>query len=277
VLQFALEGEYDLVICTGDVFHSKKAGNVSYLLTNRLCEIYREFPCLFIVPGNHDIDTQMEWRTRPLGILSQLPNVRVLHDQVEVWQGLVIAGWGGGEFFPMDDALNFIHNFAAANHGGLFKLLIAHLPISDLSAPFPVYSTDLIPPSINLTALGHIHNFSHIGAGYVATGSLSRGVLALDEDLYRPIFYGHVEIEDGHFSAVLTTMEVRPVEEVFNLEKKLAEVDREGKVAEFLQFADNFELPKSVTVEEVIQLLRSSEDIPIGVKKKAIEILEDLI
>ncbi|MCK4497505.1 MAG: metallophosphoesterase family protein, partial [Candidatus Aenigmarchaeota archaeon] len=169
----------DLVICGGDVFHQKKTHKVSYYLVNRIMEIYREFPRLYIVPGNHDIDTVMDWSDRPLGTLGKLPNIHVFHEEIVHFGGCNLWCFGGGEFFSLDSLKLFVEKNEPAHVGTNIAVLHAAVAEKVGRYKFPIISPTVLDSHnvFDLFLLGHLHDYQVQHAKMVAPGALSRGVL----------------------------------------------------------------------------------------------------
>jgi len=262
----------DLVICGGDVFHQKKSERVSYRLMNQILEIYREFPRLLIVPGNHDINGRMEWGDRPLGILAKLPNVKVVHNAVEVFDDIRIFCWGGGEFYSRDvmvESLSKVKSFPT--------IVVVHAAVTAHAVreyPFEVIPFKYVTKYGHLFLVGHLHDYQTCLERIVAPGALSRGVLREDDKLNRKIYYALLEMDGNLIWKTRELIEVpsRPVEEVFKVETKREEKAKETEVSSFMEVVESLGVPKTLNKEGLLLHIESL-DLPPGVKKKAVEIL----
>jgi len=274
-LLIPISKECDLTVCTGDVFHSKRAEHVSYKLMNEICEIYREFPRMLIVPGNHDIDTRMDWSDRPLGILAKLPNIRVLHNATFKYGAFDVAFklWGGGEFFSVKEMMGFMEDSVK----GTSKVIaVVHASIAEgMYYPFEYTQISSIVPFCDFLILGHLHDFQYARPHCLATGGLSRGVLTFDANLLRPVYYGIVEVGED-IQCELCDIPVKPAEEVFKVEKKVLEGKQKETVDGFVEFIQNLKIPKNLNREDAIVYIKQLSDVKEEVKREAIKVLEEL-
>jgi DNA repair exonuclease SbcCD nuclease subunit len=273
---------YDLVICGGDVFHQKRADRISYKLVNRLCEIYREMGNLIIIPGNHDVESKWDFSVRPLGTLAYLPNVRLSHAEVIEFDDFVLLTYGGAEFFPEIEFVTWLR-------GESLKLTSArdkrhrvgtfHQGVGNLSwdLPFPIIDSRQIEDCVDFGLIGHIHShMGYISAGKLyCSGAIGRGSLIADE-IDRPVCYMDVDIRKDQITCGLQDLHVKLGEEVFKIAERQAEKKIEVGVQEFLSYIESFDLPKSMSVDEIISYLESNPEIDKQVAHKAIEILRGL-
>jgi len=272
---------YDLVICGGDVFHQKRADRISYRLVNRLCEIYREMGNLIIVPGNHDVETRWDFKVRPLGILSHLPNVRLSHAESIEFDDFVMLTYGGAEFFPEVEFLSWLEGESRliTVRDKRHRVGVFHQGIGNTAwnLPFPMIDARKVENWVDFGLIGHIH--SHVG--YVSAGKLycagaiSRGSLTGDE-VDRPVCYMHVEIGKDQISCGLQELPIKMGEEVFKISERMAEKKTEAGVNQFLSYIESFDLPKSMSAEEIISYIESNTEIDKKVAHKAVSVLRGL-
>jgi len=266
--------ECDLVVCTGDVFHSKKAEKISHKLVNRILEIYREYPNMWIVPGNHDIDTQMNWSERPLGTLDKLPNISVKHAFVLHEGDCDFLFFGGAEFFPQGALESWLKSLQLKK-GKRLRVGVFHYPISATSYPFSVLSPSSLSSYVDLMLLGHLHDYQVCSNNVVSPGGLSRGVLSIDTSLERQVCYAIVDITKGKVNSTLYNLSVKSVDGAFRMETKEKEIKENVEIGTFLDYIDKFSLPKIIDRETLLKTIQEMA-IETPVKRAALRILEEL-
>lgn len=268
----------DMVICGGDVFHSKKAHRVSYKLTNLLCEIYREYPGMLIVPGNHDVDTRLEWGDRPLGILDKLPNVTVANHHKIVCDRIDIALLGGGEtFYTEDEVLKF---FSGVKLEERFMVGVLHYPVvaspgGSSEYPFQVIRSHLFKGLVDYLLVGHLHDQQLCLKRFMAPGGLSRGILKIDESLSRAVYYGVIDVTGAKVTSELIELDVSPFDEVFKMEEKAELEKKKAVINSFVEYIHTFQSPRTLSKADLVDYINSMT-IPEDVKKEALRILGGL-
>lgn len=266
----------DLVICGGDVFHQKKTEKISYYLFNRLAEIYREFPRLLIVPGNHDFDKRIEeLKYNPLGALCKLPKVRVMHDWIGHFEGVNLWCYGGGEFFSLDSLKAFVEKNEAPKDG--IDIGVFHASVAEKEYKFPVMRPGLLDSYhlFSLFLLGHLHDYQVQHGKLLAPGALSRGVLKIDQSLERKVCYAVIDIEGVSIKTMLYSLRVKPVDEIFKMEEKKDTVRQQEAIDDFVGFIEKLTIPKGMSKEE-LRIFIEKQDVPGRVKQEAIIILGEL-
>jgi len=270
----------DIAVCGGDVYHQKRPEKVSHKLVNQLCEIYREFPELYIVAGNHDYDTQVEEiRYNPIATLAKLPNVYVSVCSIHTLKtGISLCFMGLGSHYTFSEIKMYLADWERTRHN-VFSIAVLHAPVSPKSYIFPTLSTKEIEQFADLFLLGHIHDLQKVSAHgkIVAPGALSRGVLKLDESLNRKVGYVTIDINLGSsaFNVEFVELDVKKPDEIFRMEKKGDEVKRKAMVNSFVEFAQTFEIPKSMNKESLIKHIKAL-DVDKETKQEALRILGDL-
>jgi len=266
----------DLVICGGDVLHQKKTEKISYYLFNRLAEIYREFPRLLIVPGNHDFDKRIEeLKYNPLGALCKLPKVRVMHDWIGHFEGVNLWCFGGGEFFSLGSLEEFVEKNVAPHAGvdiGVFHAAVAE---KKKNYKFLTLPPEMLDSYFELLLLGHLHDYQANHGKIVAPGALSRGVLKIDQALERKVCYAIVEVVGAEVKAMLYELDVKPVDEIFKMEEKKDTVRQQEAIDDFVGFIEKLTIPKGMSKEE-LRIFIEKQDVPERVKQEAVIILGEL-
>lgn len=264
----------DVVICGGDVYHQKKPERISHYLVNRLCEIYREFPRLYIVPGNHDFDRRIEEiEYNPLGTLGRLPNIYIKHHQIVQFAGFNFYFFGGGDFFSPSQFLDFVEQ--EPEHLGA-KVGVFHIPFAvDKKYPFELWDVKKALSRFEHIFLGHLHDFQHSDGWLTAPGALSRGVLNVDTSLERKIYYAKgIGVEDK-ILMTLEELKVKSVDEIFKMEEKKDDVHQQQAIESFVSYIEKLKIPKSMSKEQLLVFI-DKQDVSEPVKREAKRILEGL-
>lgn len=268
----------DAVIIGGDIFHQKKADKVSHTLVNLIGEIYREFPKTFIVVGNHDFENHLNevfgFKT-PLTTLGLLPNVFILHATIGMLDDINIYGIGGGE-----DYMNSIGEMCAQYfkyHGDdvPFHIGVFHAPISDKKFPFEVIKPREVIRFFNAICLGHLHTYQKVTNEIIAPGSLSRGVLRLDESYDRDVGYALIDVIGEEIQARFVPINVRPADEVFKVNKREQKRLEEAAVGSLLDFIEKLDVPRIMNAEALIEHI-GSMNLDFEIEQRAIRILRSL-
>jgi len=276
----------DLTIIGGDIFHQKKSHKVSHYLVNRIMEIYREYGNLFIVPGNHDFDMNPEeLKYNPLGTVAKLPNVRLLHGGIaRSIMGMDIFFKGLGDFKEDKTLIDMLKEWqidqterAKSMTSILYNIAVIHDSVSYRKFPFETISLSSIAKYADLFLLGHIHKPQGETAKMVSPGALSRGSLEKDT-VDRAVCFVVISIDtdERRHDVKPIRLGVKPAEEVFKIEQKLAEVRIDDKVNKFLEYLQTVHVDLKVTdAHDMIQKIEAL-DMDERVKKEAIKILEQL-
>lgn len=280
----------DLVICGGDVFHQKDTGKISHRLVNNIADIYRTFPSLIIVPGNHDFDKQMEELSyNPMRSLERLPNVTVYdkHRDSLISDKTGIPGkmgriqidfWGGGEFRSLDRMVNFLSQPVLED--AILRVAVLHASVAYRKKfKFEVIPFGKVAKFADVFLLGHLHDYQtvHPHGPIVAPGALSRGVLDRQEDLYRKVGYAVVELglEAATVDATFIPLDVKSPDDVFKMDAKAQEVKEIAIVQSFVEYIQDLKIPEALTREQLIAHVKKL-DISKEVKEKSIKVLEEL-
>jgi len=264
----------DLVICGGDVYHQKNPGRISHYLVNRLCEIYREFPRLYIVPGNHDFDKRFEEiEYNPLGTLGRLPNIEIKHREIMQFGGFNFYFFGGGDFFSPSQFLDFVEE--EPEHIGA-KVGVFHIPFAvNKSYPFVLWDVKKVLSRFNHIFLGHLHDFQNNDGWITAPGALSRGSLTIDSSLDREIYYAKGRAVGENFSVVFEELNVKSSDEVFKMEEKRDNVHQQRAIESFVNYIEKLKIPKGMSKEQLLVFI-DKQDVSEPVKREARRILEGL-
>jgi len=294
IADYAASEGADAVVLAGDVFHHKAPGRNSHELILRMIAVIRYYASkgvrLLCVTGNHDVMNGVMDSVRerqPLGVLYEAGL-----EELVGWDkgGLPLFGvpWRESWTEEGDPMVALAEIDDSEEHARLFTegqaLVVTHAPI------YPPYEAQKqmfelvqlegeggLSEAMDNTGYlyyGHIHEdhgiFEIEGVTYANMGALSRGSLH-EYNINRQIKIA-VWTEEGFTEVVVPH---KPASEAFRLAEVLAEKGAKLSLESFLAEVGSRVLDVSST-GSVIDHIRGREDVTPGVKKKAIEILEDV-
>lgn len=161
----ALANEHDaILISTGDLFHVKRAQNVSHALIYEVIQILyqlRNGPML-VVPGNHDMSERglASIPQQPLGVLYATAYAATKLDGLLATKGWIFDGRPYNADRDADPHYYTATEIAMPPLGAMPVAVIAHGSIipPGQQRPYPtVTCTDIDMTGINLLCSGHIH------------------------------------------------------------------------------------------------------------------------
>lgn len=268
----------DMVVIGGDIFHKKDPTKVSFKLVHRVMEIYRQYPNVHIILGNHDYMSRVkDSLENHFGMLEHLPNVKIYRDE-HVWQEEGIRF----NMIPYQETIDaFLESFtrnAWNNISGFQKegvkhsICFTHAPISPSLLPFDHISVDRVKGCFSYLFSGHFHSVQHWSDRFGNPGALSRGVLTLDGTIDRPVGAFIIDVS-GQISTTFCQVSHAPAEEVFKVEDAMEKRELSVAISEFVSHITDFQVPIALSRED---LLYQIEQLPIEepVKIKAKFILE---
>jgi len=286
IADYAAAEEADAVVWSGDVFNHKAPGRNSHELVLKMIAVVKYFEDkqvrLLCVTGNHDVMNGVMGSVRerqPLGVLYEAGL-----EELVGWDkgGLPLFGvpWRESWTEPGDPALALKDWDDSEGR----SLVVTHAPI------YPPYEAqkqmfELVQlegegglseamDNTGFVYYGHIHEdhgiFEVEGVTYANMGALSRGSLH-EYNINRQIKVA-VWTEEGFTEVVVPH---KPASEAFRLAEVLAEKGQKLSLESFLAEVGSRVLDVSST-GSVIDHIRGRKDVPAAVKKKAIEILEDV-
>jgi DNA repair exonuclease SbcCD nuclease subunit len=290
IIPFAKQA--DITIIGGDIFHQKNPHKVSFFLVNKIMEIYREYGTVYIVPGNHDYNmSPLELRyMSPLGVISNLPNVSVLHGVVAKGiHGMDLFFKGLGDFKEEQTLVQMLKEWQVdqtERHKVMSSILynvavihdvVSYRPFLTKPLPYETIPFENIEMYADLFLLGHIHKPQGETAKMVSPGALSRGSLERDT-VDRAVVFVTIDIDtdERRHDVHPHRLSVKPAEEVFKIDQKVAEIQIDDKVNKFLEYLQTVHVDLKVSdVQEMIQKIELM-DIDERVKQEAVKILEQL-
>lgn len=312
VADYAYDIEADAVVWAGDVFHHKAPGRNSHKLVLKMIDVvkYHRVP-LWCVTGNHDVMnglTDSVHDTQPLGVLyaAGLKELDGWHPTLP----LLGVPWRESWCEPGDPekalerwrqpppGTHINRNGSVPSWEVLSKaLVVTHAPI------YPPAMADkqlfeLVPlagpgglsaamGNVGYLYYGHIHEdhgiFEVNGVTYANMGAISRGSLH-EYNLERKIQVAvwtdgtaGIEALSNPEPAGFTAVEVphKPASEAFRLTEVLEERGERMDLENFLAEVGGRNLEITDT-GSVIEHIRTRTDVPESVRKRAIEILEEV-
>lgn len=269
----------DVVVWTGDVFHSKSPARNSHYLVQRAIGVVHAYlvPC-YIVPGNHDMlhdNLGSILDTQPLGVLYQA-GARPLAGQCAEFPCLYGVPWL--QEFSDENVGRALQAFreAPATFGN--RLVCAHAPLYPPGHELPYEHYDAVTWAAAMgghgsCAYGHVHErhgtWAAGGVTFCNPGALSRGSLH-EYNMTRPVQVAVWDSTDGSFAEV--PLRARPAEQVFRLREKRQLTDAAGKLDDFLAQVGGASI-EVLSVEAVLEHVRSL-NLGRGVEEEVAELLD---
>lgn len=310
VADYANEIDADAVVWAGDVFHHKSPGRNSHELVLKMIDVvkYHQVP-LWCVTGNHDISNGIVdsvHEKQPLGVLyaaglqelvgwhHSLPLFGVPWRETwtepgDAWKAL--AGWRCDDGVTTRASLGLIDlsRALAVTHAPIYPPGEAEKQLFDL---VPLRGTGGLSEAMGNRGFlyyGHIHEdhgiFEVEGVTYANMGAISRGSLheynlerkikvAVWEDPYVP---GLVYPEGERPSPTFTEVDVphKPASEAFRLAEVMEEREDKMSLESFLSEVGQRTLD-IVGTGSVIEHIRTRQDVPEGVRNRAIQLIEEV-
>lgn len=262
----------DMVVVGGDIFHKKDPTKVSFKLVHRVMDIYREYPNLHVLMGNHDyMNSPSEAKENHFGMLGHLPNVHLhLQERVLRLDNLSL------HFIPYLEGIDAFTD--AFDRGPLDKcpkaICFAHAPVSPVSLPFEHIPLDRVKGIFDYLFCGHFHSVQSSGNGFGNPGALSRGTLLMDSTFDRSVGALLITI-DKQIDVVFCSVPKVPADMVFKIDDAMQKRELTEVISEFVAHIADFEVPIALSREDLINKI-DSMPIDIPVREKAKMILERL-
>jgi len=257
----------------GDMFHVKTPSRNSHSLTQRVIAAHEAYPCdLFGVVGNHDVKYQKAefLPESPLGVLSASGLIHLLDGESDVLfksKGVSVRVVG----IPYHGSKYDMERFSTIQKGEEDWLVaVCHCLASKKGGSMfegedILKYDDLVGLDPDVWCFGHWHKDQGIeeiqGKHFVNVGSLSRGSLAEDE-LKRNPACAVLKFSKESIEINKVPLSVKPVSEVFDLEKRKKEETNSVTVEKFIaSLEDSLVSRAEGSVLDQIRALSVSEDI----------------
>lgn len=267
----------------GDFFHIKSPSRNSHDLVRRVAEHHSNYPCpVYCTPGNHDsvYGDYGFLGQQPLGVLFASNVFRRLYDEHEAVfeaDGVKVRVVG----VPYHGTKYDHARFARIKRGDEDHLVcVAHLLASQRGGSMfegedVLRYDDLVQYDPTLWLFGHWHKdqgvYSVDGKTFVNLGSLTRGSLSQDNIERKPAL-GLLTFTKAEAQVKVVRLNVRPAEEVFDMDTRVREESRTMTVDAFVETIRNalVEQTGKATLGEVIAQM----PLPDRVRERAAEYVE---
>lgn len=291
---YAQQNKISTVVWAGDVFHHKQPTRTSHALVLKMIRVVayhiERGIDLYIVTGNHDISNDVldsVHEKQPLGVLYEAgaKELNGWHSTLPVYGVPWQTGWVTDQETPMQafDGWRSGKQSEYIDHSK--ALAVTHAPIyppkeaqSILFELVPTSGAHGLGEAMGHTGYlyyGHIHEdhgvWTDDGVTYANMGALSRGSLH-EYNIEREIKVCTWAPDEGF---VTVPVPHKPASEVFLMAERMEEKQEKMSLDSFLSDIGTSSLDISST-ESVAQHIRDRADIEPQIKKKAIEILEEV-
>jgi Icc-related predicted phosphoesterase len=290
---YAQEQRVDAVVWAGDIFHHKQPSRTSHALVLKMLEVVRDYRALgldlCIVTGNHDISNDIlesVHEKQPLGVLYAAGARELVgwHPKLPVFGVPWQQNWTTSDDAAWDAFYEWREAETSPGSDNARSLAVTHAPIYPPSeAEKKLF--ELVPTggehgiskamgNVGSLAYGHIHEYAGIfeveGVTYANMGALSRGSLTeynIDREIKVALW------EDGTFTEV--PVPHKPASEVLRIAEAVEAKSEKISLDAFLSDIGSSTLDISST-GSVIEHIRGRSDVEPRIKKRAIEILEEV-
>jgi len=265
----------DGAIIAGDLYNLKNPSKNSHQLNQDLINEFRQFPCpIYMIEGNHDLTANRldSLKEQPLGVLFADKTLHQLRHEIIEKNGHKVSLVG----IPYTEKLDLTKLEIPENEGYLCQICVMHL-YATLKKGYQfrerLYGYDELDKlSPDIFVIGHYHIdqgiYEQSGKYFVNIGSMSRGVLAEDLIDHRPQI-GFIKIvEDEGIRSIIArpiNLRVRPVEEIFDLEKHAEEKKENQEIQQFVEKlakeATEIKTAKTEDIEDTIAAMAMADTV----------------
>ncbi len=273
-----LEGEVEIVVVTGDLFHRKNPTHTSHRLVQAVRAIFDRFDSfdgtpVFIIPGNHDQGRNGGIEGQPVASVSG--NNIYVAGMFEPLRGVAMIPWHNA----MEGPDGIAHIVEAINKAGAPEVVLAHAPVTLEPYPFGPEKrgwidahelAEALPPSVRVFAHGHMHKGHEPtrinNVVFSNPGALARATIGADDRDRVPQV---AILKDGSGDAggwYVEYIEIphRPASEVYRVAVAEAQDERATGIAALstaLAAADTHVVTRETLVESTLKLERP-DDVP---------------
>jgi exonuclease SbcD len=284
VRDLAREVNATAIIDGGDFFHIKSPGRNSHALVNRTAEHHSTYPCpVYCTPGNHDsvYGDYAFLPQQPLGVLYSTGVYKRLYDEHEAvftHDGITVRVVG----IPYHGTSYDMERFTSIKKGGEDILIcVAHVLASHRGGTMfegedIVKYADLVDTAPDVYLFGHWHKDQGVeeigGKQFVNIGSLTRGALSQD-NMDRIPSAAVLRCTDKGVEIEVVPLNVRPAEEVFDVEGRARQVKRQVEMDSFVEAIR--EALQPVEGEQTLtEAVEGMSDVPNEIRERALAYLE---
>ena len=272
------------IIDGGDFFHIKSPGRNSHALVNRTAEHHSTYPCpVYCTPGNHDsvYGDYAFLPQQPLGVLYSTGVYKRLYDEHEAvftHDGITVRVVG----IPYHGTTYDMERFTSIVKGDEDILIcVAHVLASHKGGTMfegedIVKYADLVDTAPDVYLFGHWHKDQGVeeigGKQFVNIGSLTRGALSQD-NMDRIPSAAVLRCTDKGVEIEVVPLNVRPAEEVFDVEGRARQVKRQVEMDSFVE-AIREALQPAEGEQTLTEAVAGMSDVPNEIRERALAYLE---
>lgn len=286
VRDLAREVNAAAIIDGGDFFHIKSPGRNSHALVNRTAEHHSTYPCpVYCTPGNHDAvyGDYSFLPQQPLGVLYSTGVFKRLYDEHEA----VFRRSGGVTVrvvgIPYHGTSYDMERFTSIEKGDEDILIcVAHVLASHKGGTMfegedIIKYADLVDTAPDVYLFGHWHKNQGVeeigGKQFVNIGSLTRGSLSQD-NMDRVPAAAVLRCAEKGVEIEVVPLNVRPAEEVFDVEGRARQVKRQVEMDSFVE-AIREALQPAEGEQTLAEAVTGMGDVPHEVRERALAYLEN--
>jgi DNA repair exonuclease SbcCD nuclease subunit len=272
------------IIDGGDFFHIKSPGRNSHALVNRTAEHHSTYPCpVYCTPGNHDsvYGDYAFLPQQPLGVLYSTGVYKRLYDEHEAvftHDGITVRVVG----IPYHGTTYDMERFTSIVKGDEDILIcVAHVLASHKGGTMfegedIVKYADLVDTAPDVYLFGHWHKDQGVeeigGKQFVNIGSLTRGALSQD-NMDRIPSAAVLRCTDKGVEIEVVPLNVRPAEDVFDVEGRARQVKRQVEMDSFVE-AIREALQPTEGEQTLAEAVEGMGDVPNEIRERALAYLE---
>ena len=272
------------IIDGGDFFHIKSPGRNSHALVNRTAEHHSTYPCpVYCTPGNHDsvYGDYAFLPQQPLGVLYSTGVYKRLYDEHEAvftHDGITVRVVG----IPYHGTTYDMERFTSIVKGDEDILIcVAHVLASHKGGTMfegedIVKYADLVDTAPDVYLFGHWHKDQGVeeigGKQFVNIGSLTRGALSQD-NMDRIPSAAVLRCTDKGVEIEVVPLNVRPAEDVFDVEGRARQVKRQVEMDSFVE-AIREALQPTEGEQTLTEAVAGMSDVPNEIRERALAYLE---
>lgn len=285
VRDLAREVNAAAIIDGGDFFHIKSPGRNSHSLVHRTAEHHADYPCpVYCTPGNHDsvYGDYSFLPQQPLGVLYSTGVYKRLYDEHEA----VFRRSGGVTVrvvgIPYHGTTYDMERFTSIEKGDEDILIcVAHVLASNKGGTMfegedIIKYADLVDTAPDVYLFGHWHKDQGVeeigGKQFVNIGSLTRGSLSQD-NMDRIPSAAVLRCTEQGVEIEVVPLNVRPAEEVFDVEGRQRQVKRQVEMDSFVT-AIREALQPAKEGETLAEAVTGMGDVPSEIRERALSYLE---
>lgn len=284
VRDLAREVNAAAIIDGGDFFHIKSPGRNSHALVNRTAEHHSTYPCpVYCTPGNHDsvYGDYSFLPQQPLGVLYSTGVYKRLYDEHEAvftHDGITVRVVG----IPYHGTSYDMERFTSIVKGDEDILIcVAHVLASHKGGTMfegedIIKYADLVDTAPDVYLFGHWHKDQGVeeigGKQFVNIGSLTRGALSQD-NMDRIPSAAVLRCTEQGVEIEVKPLNVRPAEEVFDVEGRARQVKRQVEMDSFVE-AIREALQPTEGEQTLTEAVEGMDNVPNEIRERALAYLE---